>query len=206
LPEARRALRAELGVPADAFVVGGCGSLNWWKAPELFVLAAHRLRVRRPEARVHFVWVGGTVRSAEHERLCHDVDRLGLGGTVHFLGTLPDPHPHFALFDAFLLSSREDSFPFVCVEAAALGLPIVCFERSGGAPELVEDDAGFVVPYLDLDAAADRLAMLMDDPALRHRLGEHAASKTRGRYTLKHMGHELGTVLDRYVTGSHVSG
>ena len=88
----------------------------------------------------------------------------------------------------------------------SLGLPIVCFEGSGGAPQLVEDDAGFVVPYLDLDAAADRLALLMDDPALRHRLGEQAASKMRGRYTLKHMGHDLGAVLDRYVAGSHVSG
>jgi glycosyltransferase involved in cell wall biosynthesis len=187
-------------------VVGGCGSLNWWKAPELFILVAHRLRTRRPEASVRFVWVGGTLRSADHERLCHDVDRLGLGGIVRFLGTQVDPHRYFAVFDTFLLTSREDAFPFVCVEAAALGLPIVCFERSGGAPEIVGDDAGFVVPYLDLAAVADHLALLMDDPALRHRLGEQGASKARERYTLEQMGQQLGSVLDRYLPHPHGNG
>lgn len=201
-PEARRALRAEVGIPADAFVVGGCGTLNWWKAPELFVLAAHRFRRLRPEASVHFLWVGGRVGSAEHDRLWHDVDRLGLSGTVHFVGAQAEPHRYFALFDAFLLTSREDTLPFVCVEAAALGLPIICFEDSGGAPGIVEGDAGFVVPYLDLDAAGDRLAALMDDPALRRRLGDQAATKARARYGLEHLGRGLGPVLDRYIRGS----
>jgi len=198
-PEARRALRAELGLPADAFVIGGCGSLNWWKSPDLFVLVAHGLRMRRPQVPVHFVWIGGTLQSPEHERLCHDVDHLGLGGMVRFLGAQPNPHQYFALLDTFLLTSREDSYPLVCIEAAALGLPIVCFGGSGGASELVEDDAGFVVPYLDLDAAADRLAVLMDDLALRHRLGVQAASKARDRHTLERMGQDLGPVLDRYL-------
>jgi len=198
-PEARRALRGELGIPAESFVVGGCGSPNWWKAPELFVLAAHRLRLRHPQALVHFVWVGGHPQSLDHERLRHDVDRLGLGGMVRFLPTTPDPHRHFALFDAFLLTSREDTNPFVCIEAAALGLPVVCFGGSGGAPEFVEQDAGFIVPYLDFDAMAERLVLLMSDHGLRHRIGEQAARKAKGRHARERMGEGLGFVLDRYL-------
>jgi glycosyltransferase involved in cell wall biosynthesis len=198
-PEGRAVLRAELGVPPDAFVVGACGSLNWWKAPELFILTAHMLRRRRPDARVHFMWVGGHPHSAECQRLQHDVDRLGLNAVVSFVGAQVQPHRHFALFDSFLLTSREDSFPFVCVEAAALGLPIVCFEGGGGAPELVEHDAGFVVPYLDVGAAADHLALLMDEPALRVRLGLQAERKVRAQHTLENMAHGLEPVLDRYM-------
>jgi len=198
-PEARRALRAELDVPSDAFVVGACGTLNWWKAPELFVLAANHLRMRRPDTCVRFVWVGGHPESAEAERLRHDVDRLGLGAAVSFVGAQVDPHRYFSVFDSFLLTSREDSYPFACIEAAALGVPIVCFEGAGGAPEFVEADAGFVVPYLDLAAVADRLGRLMDEPELRCRLGRQAALKALTRHPLERVGLELGAVLDRYM-------
>ncbi|MDH6063711.1 hypothetical protein, partial [Umezakia ovalisporum] len=48
----------------------------------------------------------------------------------------------------------------VCLEAASLGKPILCFDKAGGEPEFVEDDCGFIVPYLDLDAADMNLISL----------------------------------------------
>jgi len=197
--EARLALRAELGLPREAFVVGACGTLNWWKAPELFVLAAKEFCTRRPNACVRFVWVGGHPESAPYARLQHDVDRLGLNATVSFVGAQVDPHRYFSIFDSFLLTSREDTYPFACIEAAALGVPIVCFDGSGGTPEFVETDAGFVVPYLDLAAVVERLAILMDDPELRCRLGRQAAQKARARHTRERAGPELWAVLDHYM-------
>ena len=65
-----------------------------------------------------------------------------------------------------------------------MGLPVVCF-TSGGATEFVRDDAGVVVPYPDLDAAAGALSALRSAPEWRRRLGavgrrrvvdEHAVS------------------------------
>ena len=57
---------------------------------------------------------------------------------------------YFSIFDVFALMFREDPFPLVCLEAALLEKPNLCFARAGGASELVESDSGFVVPYLDL--------------------------------------------------------
>jgi glycosyltransferase involved in cell wall biosynthesis len=91
---------------------------------------------------------------------------------------------YFAAMDVFVLPSREDPFPLVCLEAAAAGRPIVCFENAGGMPEFVEDDCGFVVPYMDIEAFAERLTRLIDDSQLRTRMGEAARNKVRSRHNV----------------------
>jgi glycosyltransferase involved in cell wall biosynthesis len=81
------------------------------------------------------------------------------------------PADYMAAADVFVLTSREDPYPLVCLEAAALEKPIVCFEGGGGTPEFVEADCGFVVPYLDIIGMADRVISLLDSPDCRDNLG-----------------------------------
>lgn len=187
------ARRASLGIPPDAFVVGGSGTLDWRKAPDVFLLVAKEL-CRRGGPPVHFVWVGGEAN--ELAPVLHDVERLGLRGVAHFVGAHADPVPYFGLFDAFLLSSREDPFPLVCLEAAAMATPIVCFADAGGMPELVEDDAGYVVPYLDVTAAADRLSTLARDEPTRRARGDRAAEKVARQCSVDVVGPQIAAVLD----------
>jgi glycosyltransferase involved in cell wall biosynthesis len=191
-------VRAELGIPSDAFVVGGCGTLDWRKGADVFLLIAKAVTRAPTERPVHFVWVGGDPR--HFPPLEHDLARLGLDSSVHFVGVQPEPAPYFECFDTFLLSSREDPFPLVCLEAAALGVPIVCFADAGGMPEFVEDDAGAVVSYLDVDAAASRIVSFMGDAALTARLGRAAATKVAARCSVDIVGPQLASVLDRYVS------
>src|SRR5205814_4023764 len=73
---------------------------------------------------------------------------------VTFLGVKRDARPYLRAGDVFLLSSREDPFPLVALEAAQCGLPILCFADSGGMQEFVEGDAGYVVPAADVEAMA----------------------------------------------------
>jgi glycosyltransferase involved in cell wall biosynthesis len=196
--DARRAdLRAALGIPGDAFVAGGAGTLDWRKGPDVFVLVAKALTDRCLHRPVRFVWVGGEPELLD--RVEHDVDRLGLGRAVTFVGQTDDPGAYFATFDAFLLSSREDPFPLVCLEAGALGVPIVCFDGAGGMPELVEHDAGSVVPYLDVAAAADALTALATSEELRTSLGRRAAEKVAERCSIDVVGPRVAAVLDRHL-------
>ena len=117
--------------------------------------------------------------------LQQDVKAAGLEGIVHFVGSSPKPLDYFAAFDVFALTSREDPYPLVCLEAASFGKPILCFAGGGGEPEFVEDDCGFVVPYLDIEAMADRVLELMDSPELRQRLGTSARAKVRARHDIE---------------------
>ena len=72
---------------------------------------------------------------------------------------------YIAAFDVFSLVSREDAFPLAFMEAAAVGVPTVCFDGAvEGGCEFVEADAGRVVPYLDLDAMAERVLEFLRGP------------------------------------------
>jgi glycosyltransferase involved in cell wall biosynthesis len=177
----RRRLRGELDLPADAQVVIACGPTNWRKAPDIFLLLARAIVARCPDPPLYFVWVGPSL-PMEMVRLHHDLQRLAIQDRVRFVGERANAHDIIGGSDVFALVSREDPFPLVCLEAAAAGVPIVCFDQAGGAVELVENDAGFVVPYLDIEAMADRVLTLVGSPELSRTFGERGARKIRERH------------------------
>jgi len=95
------------------------------------------------------------------------------------------------------LVSREDPFPLVCLEAASLGKPIVCFDKAGGMPEFVEDDCGFIVPYLDTEAMAEKIIELIKNPELRQRLGERARKKVKERFDVEVQAPKIFSLIQR---------
>jgi glycosyltransferase involved in cell wall biosynthesis len=176
-------MRRSLGIPSDALVVGGAGRLGWRKGTDLFVQLARSVAERDPSGRVRFVWFGEDPGGIERPHLQRDVDRLAIGSRVHFAGPTDAPEHYYADFDLFALTSREDPFPLVCLEAAQYALPVLCFEGAGGAPEFIGKEAGAVVPYLDVAAMADAVLSLAAEPDVRRALGAAAAERVGRDYT-----------------------
>jgi glycosyltransferase involved in cell wall biosynthesis len=116
---------------------------------------------------------------------------------VVFTGNVVSHLPYFAQFDAFLLTSREDPFPLVVLDAASLGKPVVCFAEAGGAPELVQEDAGLVVPYLDVEAMAAAATAIVEDADLRARLGRRAREKVLERHDMGVGGAHIAEIVRR---------
>jgi glycosyltransferase involved in cell wall biosynthesis len=152
----------------------GAGTIDWRKGADLFVQLATEVR-RRTREPVHAVWVGGDLTGPDMERLRSDIERTGATPYVHFVGVKPDPLPWFALADVFVLTSREDPFPLVCLEQAAMGHPVVTY-RNGGIPELLDaagpEAARGIVDHLDVGAMADRVIDLLGSVELRTTAGE----------------------------------
>jgi glycosyltransferase involved in cell wall biosynthesis len=171
-PEAVAALRRSLGLADGTPVVGSCGTPDWRKGVDLFQQLA-----LRDGSGTAYVWVGGPTDNLNFGRVEHDQRLMGLDGRATFTGSLASPAAALALFDVFVLTAREDPFPLVCLEAAALGTPIVCFAGAGGMPEFVRDDAGVVVPYGDVTALHEAVRALLADPARRARLGAVARER-----------------------------
>jgi glycosyltransferase involved in cell wall biosynthesis len=189
-PDATRTpvTRSSLGIPEGAFVAGGAGAVIWRKGPDLFVQAAAAVRRHRPDLDVHFVWVGSE-NPAESPPVRHDIARLDLADRVHFLGELRAPADVFSLFDAFCVTSREDPFPLVMLETAAMGVPVVSF-ANGGAVEFVEDGdgsgaRGVIVPYLDVEGMASAIVDLAEAPAERAALGQRARERVLSEHTVE---------------------
>lgn len=171
----------DLGIPAGAVVVGGCGNAEWRKGNDLFVSLARLVKSRLPDTIVHFVWVG-MPPGPLHDELQLDITKADLTDRVHLVPPTPEVLRYLTRFSIFVLCSREDPYPLVVIEAGLAGIPVVCFERAGGAGELVETDGGFVVPYLDLGAMSDRIADLTTDPARRQQLGQRLTRKIEERH------------------------
>ena len=188
--------RALLGIPSDAFVVGGSGSETWRKGKDLFVQLAALLHRRHPSRPFWFVWVGWEGDEEDRRQLKHDIKEAGIADAFLWTGEVENPLEYFACFDAFALVSREDPFPLVCLEAALLEKPILCFAGAGGAPELVEKDSGFVTPYLDLGAMADKLLLLGENEDLRRKMGACGAAKVRERFSLDVMAPRLYHLIE----------
>lgn len=196
----RRMVCAELGIPEGAFIVGASGTLNWNKAPEFFVQIAREVYSRDPQAPIFFVWVGGAEEgSLEMFRIRYDIRQSGLEDRVFFLEHKSNPLDYYAALDVFAMVSRQDSFPLVCLESASLAKPIVCFDKAGGIPEFVEHDAGFIVPYFDLDAFASKILKLFENPDLKNELGERAAQKVALRANVESSAPKILKIIEKYV-------
>ena len=157
----RARLRAELGIPDGAPVLFGVGYVDQRKGADLFLRALADLRARGHDARG--VWIGH-VDQQWFPRIERLAGELGLAGAMNFPGRQDDPLPWYALADVFLLTSREDPYPSVVLEAMAARLPVVMFAGVTGAEDLADRGLARAVPFDDHAAMAGAVADLLDDP------------------------------------------
>ena len=175
-PEAGRALRETLGLPADAFVLLYAAELSRRKSQQVLIRALKEL----PERTVLVLAGSG----AEQENLYALTEELGLAGRVIFPGHVGNIGDWYAMADAVATASRIEGLPFNVMEAMALGKPVVA-SRVKGHEDLIEDGvSGLLYPYGDAAACAAAIRRLMDEPALGRRLAE-AAAESIGPYSLE---------------------
>jgi glycosyltransferase involved in cell wall biosynthesis len=192
----RRALLAELGIPEYARIVGACGTIVWHKGCDLFLQLAVAIRARAPALPVHFLWVGAKPPGSQFHYLQHDIDSAGLNGCVHFSDAGSAALEYIAAFDVHALTSREESLSLVMLEAATMGVPTVSFDGHGSR-EFIEDDAGLLVPYLDVSAMAVSVLELLQRQEQRSRLAKRAFEKVQERHDLEIAAPKLLAVIER---------
>ena len=200
-----KTIRSQLGIPPDAFVISGSGTIGWRKGVDLFLQIASQLAFKNPN--FYFVWVGGKspYSDVEYNQTQHDLKQLGLTERVIFTGEQKDPHRAFAATDLFVLTSREDPFPLVCLEAASLGKPVICFEKAGGMPEFVGQDAGAVIPYGDINAFCEKIIYFYDHPKQLEKAGQAARAKLNSDFSLEKSCRAIEKILSEISAGKETA-
>jgi glycosyltransferase involved in cell wall biosynthesis len=172
-PPARRlpagAVRASLGIAADAPVVGAVARLASQKRLDRLLDAVARL-----PADVHCIIAGEG--PAEHE-LRGQAAREGIAQRVHFLGYHGDVGDVLAALDVFAITSAQEGMSNAMLEALAAGVPVVSTPVSG-TDEALRPDAdgstpGLIVDF-GVDAIADGLRAVLHDPARRQAMASAA--------------------------------
>jgi glycosyltransferase involved in cell wall biosynthesis len=196
--EAAARIRAELGIPDDAWVVGAVGATEWRKGPDLFVLLGTALRHLDAPRPIHLVWVGADPDASGTHWLHHDIEGAGLEATVHVVGPQAEPAPWFDLFDLLVLTSREDPFPLVCLEASLMGAPMVSFDNTGMVEFAGDGERGVIIPYLDVEAMAEAVVDLLSDEPRRTAMAERAGERVRAEHDIPVAAPKLWADLDRW--------
>jgi glycosyltransferase involved in cell wall biosynthesis len=196
IPSAREEMRAELGIPDSAVVVGCVARLTPQKDPESLVRAVGEVIVRT-KTPVYFVWVGDGELADRVGRLVHE---SGHEERYRLVGFRRDVRRVMCCFDVFALTSRYEGMPYALLEAMALGLPVVATDVIGTRDVVENAVNGFLVPPASPSATAAALLPLVESRALRAEIGRRGHATVAERYTLDAMTGRLESLYAEVVT------
>ncbi len=123
----------------------------------------------------------------ERAHLEHLVHIYGLREKVFFTGFVPEARIFLKAFDAFLLPSWKEGFPYVILEAGAAGLPVIA-SNVGGIPEVIEHEVtGHLINPHKPDTLIDALHILIENPARAQEWGHTLHTRVTTLYRLDTM-------------------
>ncbi|GIW32260.1 MAG: putative teichuronic acid biosynthesis glycosyltransferase TuaC [Meiothermus sp.] len=187
----KRALRSELGLPQDRFVLLFVGTLVQYKG----VLELSEALRQLDDEGVLAVFIGdGPLRD-------------GLGGTSRtrriLLGQQPNAvvRRYMAAADALILPSYREGLPTVVVEAGAVGLPVIASNR-GGTPEIVTPETGYRLEEISPAAILAAIAQVRSDPLEARARGERLRQHVYRHYDASRNAQELVQLYRRLLEGA----
>ena len=178
---ARRAVRVQLGLPTDTYIIGIVATLRSWKGHRFLIEAMAGIRD------AHLLIVGDGPQRAALEALIAD---LLPGGRATMAGQQADVVPWLHALDAFALPSyANEGVPQAILQAFACALPVVTTAAGAIGEVALHEDTALIVPMRDSHSLAGALERLRTDPALAQALGARALKQAHER-------HGEGAMLD----------
>lgn len=147
-------MRSQLNLNQNDKIVLGCGYGDYRKGVDLFCSVANSFI----QTNVKFLWLGnitGDMQKFISEST--NVIQLPASNDRDFISKV------IASSDIFFISSREDPFPSVVMEALSVGKPVVGFSGCGGFTELIDDQLGILCDINDLDSVTEAINKLLSD-------------------------------------------
>lgn len=178
----------------NQFVIGCSGLANWRKGIDLLPTLIAHLYYNSMLEGLKFVWVG-PIEEDVKEKIYYELSLIDCEQFLVFTGAVLDPENYYSTFDVMCLLSREDPFPLACLEAASLGIPLICFENTGGMADFIKNgESGFVVPFLNFQKLAEKITYFRINKEEREEFGRAAAIEA-SRYTIDNIADQIYSVL-----------
>jgi phosphatidyl-myo-inositol dimannoside synthase len=194
----RIAARRRFGVPDEAELIVGISRLVPRKGFDVAIRAVARMRASRPD--LVLAISGGGRDDDRLRRLAADLD-----APVLFLGRVPndDLPALYGCADVYTMLCRnrwggleQEGFGIVFVEAAACGVPQVAGDSGGAAEAVADGQTGIVVRRPDdVDEVIAAFTTLLDDPALRARMGAAGRARAVCEFSYDVLSRRLGESL-----------
>lgn len=176
------ALKKELGIPEEAFVVGCVARLFYQKNPEDFFKIAKLLLEQDPNYR--FIWVGTGEMMDAMKAWCREA---GIYSAVYFVGHRKNVDAYLNLFDVFLSTSHYEGLPYTLVEAMRASCPIVASDVVGNNEVVISGVNGFLYAAGKVQSGVNAINRLKMDEGLKRQMSESGYNRFQEFFTIDQM-------------------
>lgn len=180
-PGEKARLKRELGINGNVVALY-TGRIDLLKDLGTLVRAWAEVNRLRSDVTLLVIGDGNQRRGVERE-----VAALGLGGSVKFLGEMPQVRNYVASSDIFVLPSLAEGMSVSLLEAMSYGLAVVVSDIPANREVVVDGTHGLLCHPGDARGFAHAILKLAADPALREKLGGEAARRVREQFVLDRM-------------------
>lgn len=154
-------------IPKNSKIIMGSGTADLRKGIDLFINAAQILIQLEKDYEYHFIWTGKILNEELENWYFLQLKKYNLEERFHIIDFIKDKEEYqnlVACSDAFWLTSREDPFPSVMIEALEFGTPVLAFKNSGGANTLLDKNRGVLIEKFDVNQLAVSTHELLKQP------------------------------------------
>jgi glycosyltransferase involved in cell wall biosynthesis len=181
-------------IPARKFYVVAMGTATHRKGIDIFIEACKE--AVRADSGIYFTWIGDFEDNDMRAACLEKIKQYGIEDDLRITGRIPHSIFNLLPFDLFVLSSREDPYPLVVIEAAYMSVPAICFRSSGGAAEFLSPDCGWVIPEISAVTLAAKINELKEQPEQLEEKGKNAYKLAISRHS---QGKEVATQFEKIV-------
>ena len=187
-----RAAKGRLGLDPDAPVVCNVGRLVIQKG-QVYLIEAMAQVIQR-YGPVNLLFVGDGELGPE---LRARAIALNIADHVHFVGFQDDVVPYMQATDVAAMPSLWEVFSLAMLEFMALGKAVVASNHSSFLEAITDGKNGLIVPMKDSKGLAEAILRLLEDEALRARLGQAGLKRVRAHFGLERLASDMMGLYDR---------
>ncbi len=178
-PQDRAQTRRAMDLDEDAIVLASIGELRPLKNHQLAIRLIGELQ-RRVKQPVQLVIAG---EGDDRDALIALAAELGLQRSVRITGLLKDIPRLLRAVDVSVLFSLSEGLPRAIMESMACGLPCVVSDNGGNPEAVIDGETGFVRPLAAPNDIVHALQQLIEQPALRRKLGDSGRAVAFTRFS-----------------------
>ena len=173
-------INEENSVTENTVIIGNIGRLVEQKAQYLLLELAQILK----EKQVLFKIIIGGSGPLENE-LKEQTKISGLNEFIEFTGFVENPKEFLNKTDIFVLTSKWEGFGYVLAEAGACRKPVIAFNISSNPEIIIDNETGFLVPFGDMKAVAEKILLLSKNKEFSTKMGENASENVMNKFSSK---------------------
>jgi glycosyltransferase involved in cell wall biosynthesis len=182
-------LKRNLGINNKRIVIGTVGYFRHQKGYPFFLKTAHA--VIKDYEDIIFLIIGSGKRKLEIEKM---IRSLKIEKYIIILDSFDHDNIYYSLMDIFVLTSLWEGMPYTILEAMCMGKPVIATDVTGSRDVVVHEKTGLLVPSKNINAIADAIIMLINDPKKRKILGVNGRKRIMESFLITDKIRDLETI------------